>query len=47
MNREELDIIRQIVEDAYRSDDYVNWTFVGAMEQILKENENDKARNNG
>lgn len=48
MSRDELDLIRGIVEYAYlNDDDYVNWTYVCAMEQILKENENDSTGSNG
>ena len=47
MSREELDIVRLIVEQAYRGDDYVNWVVVKVCEDILKENENDCSRNNG
>ena len=37
MDRDELDIIRAIVEDAYRNtDDYVNWNFVRSCEETLK-----------
>ena len=39
MSKEELDIIRYIVEQAYnpKNDDYVNWTFVKSCEEVLKE----------
>ena len=36
MNRDELDVIRDIVEHAYRNtDDYVNWNYVRSCEDIL------------
>ncbi len=38
MSREELDIIRYIVEQAYnpKNDDYVNWNYVRTCEGILE-----------
>ena len=43
MNREELDIIREIVESAYHNedDDYVDWVWIKALEQAMKENKDD------
>ena len=48
MSREELDIMRMIVEQAYKNDDdYVNWSVVSLCEDTLKEKDNDCSRNNG
>lgn len=47
MSREELDIMRLIVEQAYRDDDYVNWSVVRLCEDTLKEKDNDCSRSNG
>lgn len=47
MNREELDLIQQIVEEAYRSDDYVDWNYVNRLKEQIKEAENDCSGNNG
>ena len=43
MNREELDIIREIVESAYRNegDDYVDWVWINKLQQAIKENKDD------
>ena len=44
MNRDELDIIRAIVEAAYRPDntDYVNWNYVKSCEAILEKHDKEK-----
>lgn len=47
MNREELDLIQQIVEEAYRSDDYVDWNYVNRLKEQIKEAENDCSGSNG
>ena len=47
MNREELDLIQQIVEEAYRSDDYVDWNWVNCLKEQIKEAENDCSGSNG
>lgn len=47
MNREELDIIKQIVEAAYQSEDFVSWTWVNCLEKQIKEAENDCSGSNG
>ncbi len=47
MNREELDLIQQIVEEAYRSDDYVDWNYVNRLKEKIKEAENDCSGSNG
>lgn len=47
MNREELDLIKQIVESAYKTDDYVDWNWINVLKQEIKEAENDCSGSNG
>lgn len=43
MNRDELDVMRQIVEKSVKdTDDYINWTFV---DMVRKETEDDQNGN--
>lgn len=44
MNRDELDLMKQIVEESVaNTDDYINWTFV----QMVRKEADDQERNKG